>query len=61
MNFSKTGSATLVFRNEKGKSEQEINVMATQQIDERELLISKFESELATLQRNQFSEFRQVG
>jgi len=41
-------------------TEQEINVLATQQIDERELLISKFESELATLHRTQFSEFRQV-
>ena len=47
-------------RNGKGMTEQEINVLATQQIDERELLISKFESELGTLHRTQFSEFRQV-
>ena len=41
-------------------SEQEINVLATQQLDERELLASKYESELATLHKNQFSEFRQA-
>jgi len=45
--------------NGKGMSEQEINVLATQQLDERELLASKYESELATLHKNQFSEFRQ--
>jgi len=42
-----------------GVSEQDINVLATQQIDERELLISKFESEIATLHKTQFTEFRQ--
>lgn len=42
-----------------GVSEQDINVLAAQQIDERELLISKFESEIATLHKTQFTEFRQ--
>ena len=41
-------------------TEAELNSLATAQQDERELLLSKFDSELATLHQNQFSEFRQV-
>ena len=40
--------------------EQDINTLATTHIDERELLLSKYESELATLHQKQYSEFRQV-
>lgn len=40
-------------------TEAELNALATTQLDERELLISKFDSELATLHQNQFAEFRQ--
>eukprot|EP00088_Acartia_fossae_P016501 TRINITY_DN1922_c0_g1_i4.p1 TRINITY_DN1922_c0_g1~~TRINITY_DN1922_c0_g1_i4.p1 ORF type:complete len:454 (+),score=96.93 TRINITY_DN1922_c0_g1_i4:58-1419(+) len=43
----------------KGMIEQDINTLATTHIDERELLLSKYESELATLHQKQYSEFRQ--
>jgi len=43
----------------KGLTEHDINNLATQHIDERELLLSKYESELATLHQKQYSEFRQ--
>jgi len=43
----------------KGMTEKDINTLATQHVDERELLLSKYESELATLHQKQYSEFRQ--
>ena len=50
-----------IFRKVVVLTEAELNALATTQLDERELLISKFDSELATLHQNQFAEFRQVG
>jgi hypothetical protein len=50
----------IIFSGKKGLTEQDINTLATQHIDERELLLSKYESELATLHQKQYSEFRQV-
>lgn len=39
-------------------SEQEVNALAVHQVDERELLTSKFESEIDTLHQSQRREFR---
>ena len=38
-----------------------MNSLASQQVDERELLLSRYESELATLHQSQYREFREVG
>jgi hypothetical protein len=37
-----------------------VNLLASQQVDERELLLSKYESELATLHQAQYREFREA-
>jgi len=41
-----------------GVSEHDVNALATHQIDEKELLISKYESEIANLHQEQYREFR---
>merc|ERR1711936_900238 len=41
-----------------GVSEQDVNALATFQIDEKELLASKYESEIGSLQEQQHKEFR---
>lgn len=43
----------------KGFTEQDVNSLASQQLDEKELLLSKYESELATLHQSQYREFRE--
>lgn len=40
-------------------SEHDVNSLAAHQFDERQLLVSKFESELATLHETQLREFKQ--
>jgi len=42
-----------------GVSEHDVTALATHQIDEKELLVSKFESELATLHQSQLREFKE--
>jgi len=42
-----------------GVSEHDVTALAGHQIDEKELLVSKFESELATLHQDQLREFRE--
>lgn len=42
-----------------GVSEQDVSSLATHQIDERQLLSSKFESELGSLHQSQLKEFKQ--
>jgi hypothetical protein len=56
-----TGNFHTIFRAGRGYSEQDVNSLATQQVDERELLLSRYESELATLHQSQYREFREVG
>merc|ERR1719154_441777 len=41
-----------------GVSEHDVNALATHQIDEKELLESKYESEMASLHQEQYREFR---
>ena len=41
-----------------GVSEHDVNALAVHQIDEKELLVSKFESEVGSLQQDQLREFR---
>jgi len=37
-----------------------VNSLGSQHVDERELLLSKYESELTTLHQSQYREFREV-
>lgn len=41
-----------------GVSEHDVNALANHQIDEKELLVSRYESEMASLHQEQYQEFR---
>jgi hypothetical protein len=47
-------------RSGRGLTEQDVNSLGSQHVDERELLLSKYESELTTLHQSQYREFREV-
>ena len=56
--ITETVAAATNNKNPGGVSEQDVNALATFQIDEKELLSSKYESEIGSLQEQQLKEFR---